>query len=137
MESFITYSTTTGDISGSGVCSSRADMTPLLEPGEAIMEGEADPKTKMVDIATGEVIDRPPVNIVADSTAIADGVDEAVISGISVRAKVMVSGPVFAFFENITDGTLELSFDVPGRYSVAIYENDYEVEKVFIEVSET
>ena len=102
------------------------------EPEEAgIVFEQTDPETQYVDTATGTVVERPTPEYVLDKdTVIADGVDQAQVTGLPIPAYVYVNGPVADQFQ-VDDGSLALTFDEPGVYTVVIAAfpyQDYEVE---------
>lgn len=88
------------------------------EAGETVREGTADPGSQYWDGT--QLADRPPMPSSIDKlTAVADGVDVVTISGLPNPTDVRITGPAFDAFE-VTDGTLELTFDPPGKYTVRL-----------------
>lgn len=68
----------------------------------------------------GDIVDRPSMSGTLDKPEIlADGVDEATITGLPTECNVTVSGPVDGSTP-VTNGTFAMTADIPGIYMVKI-----------------
>lgn len=117
MKKFIVYRTATGEILRTG--SAPDDMIAIQAiAGETVIEGTANDITQY--IAAGVVTNKPPMGCTIDKTTmIANGVEVATISGVPNPTTARVSGPASST-ATVTDGTLQLTFDLPGTYKVAL-----------------
>lgn len=87
-------------------------------PGEVAIEGSGSDTGHYV--VSGAIVPRPTMPTSIDKTeCLADGVDVVTISGVPNPTDVRVSGPASEVMQ-VTDGALELTFDVPGRYRILL-----------------
>lgn len=91
-----------------------------LEDGMSFIEGEGDFRTQYVDPATKTILDKPSfVGLPASIDCVANGVDVSTISGLPVPTRAVITGPVNSEV-TVVDTTLELTFDLPGTYTVEL-----------------
>lgn len=111
--SFTVYDPTTGAIHRSGWCR-RGDLGLQVRDGEAVVfEASADDLTQYV--LEGEVVNKPIFAF--DKLEIAaDGLDEAVMTGLPSPVTVIIDGTP----HEVTGGTLEIASIMPAVYRVVI-----------------
>lgn len=117
MKNFVVYKTTTGEILRTGRAPDDM-LTIQAGAGETVIEGTANDATQYV--AAGVVTNKPPMGCTINKTTmLANGVDSATISGVPNPTTARVSGPASST-ATVIDGTLQLTFDLPGTYKVAL-----------------
>lgn len=110
MVNYSTYNPTTGLFVGTGRCAES-----YFPERSNVIEGVYDKESQYYDISGGAVADRPANQATIDKTSAV--VAEAVtISNIPNPSTALVSGQTI----EVTDGTLEMDFDLPGEYSIKI-----------------
>jgi len=86
--------------------------------GETVIEGTANDATQY--ILAGVVTDKPQLALTPDkTTVIADGVDVSTTLSVPNPTNVVITGPANDSFQ-VTDGSLELTFDTAGTYTVTL-----------------
>lgn len=86
-------------------------------------------------IAGGVVADKAAMTLAINKTTItADGVDEAIISGVPTGSKFDISGPVNSSGV-CTDGSIEFSTTAAGTYTVLVTKAEYITELFTIEAT--
>lgn len=122
MPGYIVYEIATGRIVRSG--SADEGDVPLQTGGDPALvvevtdfDGQIDDRAKMMDISVAPVvmIDRPVLAFDKLSIA-ADGVDQAVLPNLPNPTTVKIDGASHI----VTDGTLEISSNMPATYLVEI-----------------
>lgn len=124
MPAYIVYENATGRIVRTG-SASEIDLPlqnagdPSLTSIETSFDGHIDDRAKMMDISVTPpvMIDRPVLTF-NKLNIIADGIDEAVLSGLTNPTKVWVDGVPYM----VTDGTFEFSTNMPATYTVRIFD---------------
>jgi hypothetical protein len=115
----------TGRVVATGAADAGAITTTVLPEGQAILidvPEEATGATHHYDYGVGGLVPRPPMPCVLDKTIIlADGVDEAVVSGVPDSAYCQVRDQM----ADAEDGTLEFSSEVEGEFAVSITKFPY------------
>lgn len=98
----------------------------MLYPEANVAEASTGVSSLTHWVAGGTVTDRQALGASWDKTSIvADGSDEAVLSGLPVPCEVTVDGtPV-----TVEDGTFEFSAGTPGAYVIRVDEPAYLVEE--------
>lgn len=95
--------------------SSPQSVDVQAQEDELVFLGTGETDTHYVNVITGEVLDRPTMVVSVSSTSIpANGVSEAVISGLPNTTTASVTGNEVT----VTDGTLEFSVDLQGVYTI-------------------
>lgn len=107
-----------GRILRTGVAPS--DMVAMqARGGETAVVGSASDFTQYVD--NGVVTDKLPLGAALDKTSVTgDGVDYITLSSLPVPTTVSVYGPAHDSID-VLDGTLELTFPLPGVYIITCY----------------
>lgn len=110
-------------ISGRIFCVVSGTLRPHVPPGYGVFNGSFSGNTHYIhdDGETEpEPVPRPENPVVADKSSVtADGVEVLTLSNIPSGSVVRVHGPV-ASDTPVDDGTLELSTDTPGAYTVTV-----------------
>lgn len=95
--------------------SSPQSVDVQAQEGELVFLGLGETDTHYVNVVTGQVLNRPKMSVSVTTNSIpADGVSEAVISGLPNPTTASVNGNEVT----VTDGTLEFSADLPGVYRI-------------------
>ena len=116
MTQFCVYSAE-GRILRSGMCAT-ADVSRQAKPGEFALKESANDLTHYV--VSGGIVARPAMPVLFDrATVPADGGTPVTFTQVPTGAEVSVSGPVTDRFTT-PDGTVELTFDLPGTYRVKV-----------------
>jgi hypothetical protein len=114
---FLVYDNATGRIESVGYAT---DIQAQAEPGQTAINiaqanGEARDLVNNHYIENGQITKKVRADLVWSKMTIdADGVDEAVLSGLPQPTTIMVDG----VSTEVTDGSLELSVTSPGEYLV-------------------
>lgn len=128
MKQFVVYSAS-GQILRAGICAAD-DMALQARPGEFIVEGRADDIRDCV--VDGVVTPRAVMPVQFDNATVpADGVSAVAFTGVPVGADVRVTGPAQDAF-TAADDVLELTFDLPGAYTVRVAKFPYRDFEVII-----
>ena len=107
----------TGRILRAGICAP-GDVALQAAPGESVLEESANDLTHYV--VSGGIVARPAMPVIFDrATVRADGGTPVTFTQVPTGAEVSVSGPVTDRFTT-PDGTVELTFDLPGTYRVKV-----------------
>ena len=122
MSQFVVYDTSTGAIERICGCANASEIT--LNAGTAVIAGAADDWLQYV--LAGAVTDKPSIGAVISAvTAPADGVSSITISGLPNPTSAAISGPGVSSAITVTDGSLVLTFDTPGEYTVKLTKLNY------------
>jgi hypothetical protein len=113
MSNFITYKTTTGQITGTGTCPS--DMVAAqAKAGENTIEGLIDSLTQYINPSTEEVVSKEILPSSIDKILIvADEIDSCTISALPNPSLIEIEGE--GMWE-VTDGSFEFTTDTVGAY---------------------
>lgn len=105
------------------VCQESDVILQADEPEYVMIVGSSFPGALWrVDMNTHELTARTPLSATLDkATVTADGIDEAVLSGLPIPCTVYIDGVP----EVINDGSAEFSFTDPGTYIVMVNEPAY------------
>ena len=125
---FVTYDTTTGQISSTSICPE--EFLPLqVTAGQGIITGVAADDTSKYVVAD-VITDKPSMPLVIPAgDAVADDLTEFVITGVPTDCAVTVDGEALPL---VTDGSLELTFDLAGEYKVIFIKFPYLDDEVTI-----
>jgi hypothetical protein len=124
------YDSVTGEIRAS----LSAPMSELRIPPDDIQYywGPADSQTEYIDVVSEQPVPRPAWPALPDKTTVtADGVDMVTFSGLPANTHCNMRGAHQESMD-ITDGTLELTFDFPGTCVVEFYAFPYQNYSVTI-----
>ncbi|MFC3051662.1 hypothetical protein [Kordiimonas pumila] len=92
----------------------------------SIIEGSADPQVHYVDVATETVMDKTALGaILSTTTFTADGVAEAVLSGLPLPFNVLVNNEVVT----VSDGSLEVTAEETGTIRILCQSAKYFEER--------
>lgn len=114
---FTLYDQSTGSIVATVRCEA-SFIDQQLRPGQGYVAGAF----KHADhyVVAGDAVPRPENPATLDvPTIAADGVDVATVSGIPTGTLATIDGPTIAAIP-VDDGSLELTADVPGTYTVRL-----------------
>ena len=96
---------------------SEAEAVASVGAAQSLLEGEIDSETQYVDPVTKAVTDKTSLSLsLSKDTIAANGVDAAVLSGLPVPVEVIVGDQTVLG----TDGSLEVTSDVPGSIPVFV-----------------
>ena len=132
MISYYMYDTN-GIIVTTGACTEE-EYSLQVQPGSSvtIAQGVADMNTEFVDIqGSGELSKKPVLPYTAHATQVlADGIDPLLIvvpDNLNIQVVIcpVIENNSEKITDVITDGTLELSFDTPGEYSIQLIHPAY------------
>lgn len=109
------YDVTTGEIVAIGYLYGAPSAAYLQQNGLSVYGGvqPLDPATQIVDIATGEPVQKSSIALPGTVAIAADGVDVASVSGIPVGCIVKGLNNLMSI---IDDGVFEYVTDIPGSY---------------------
>ena len=100
-----------------------SDLFLQAGPGEFVMSGQVNDMLEYV--VDGVIQPRPVMPVLFDNATVpANGVSEVTFTGIPTDAMVMVRGPATDAF-TVPDGTLAMTFDAPGTYTIGIEQFPY------------
>lgn len=103
------------------------DNQTLLEVSDLPKDGQ------IVDIATGNIIDTYDVPYtLTGSPVIADGVSEAIISGLPVNTHVIADNMESML---VNDGEMIFTYDTPGTYEISLENVSFNTVTFYIEVT--
>jgi len=92
--------------------------TRQVKSGESIIPGVANDNTQYV--VAGVITDKPPMTTAINTTTVpADGVTPITITGAPIPCNFEVTGPA-NYFGSDPDGTLQLTFNLAGTYTVKL-----------------
>lgn len=116
MMTITTYNTTTGQLYCTVQCP--VDLLSKQVPnGLGYIEGVFSGETHWYNLNLKAVVERPqmscPVTIPA---VVANGIDAATITNLPVPCTVTVDGQSF----EVDDGTVEMTFDEPGKHTITL-----------------
>lgn len=103
---FSYYDSMTGNVLATGSAPDTEEVRPR-GPSERVIFEYANPELHYVDVATGERRDKHEI------TATLSGLT---LSGLPLPATVTIEGVPY----EVSDGTAELSFNLPGTYQVKV-----------------
>jgi hypothetical protein len=122
---FTSYVTSTGEITGTGnlPTMTMVNAQASIAQDRSVIALPSNPKTQFV--VAGVIRDRFPLNVsVSSNTVVANGVDTVTLSNLPNPTKVRVY--IVGVYDTevvVTDGDLDLTFDVPGDYTVEMTAN--------------
>lgn len=88
-----------------------------VRSNQTLIEAVADPQNDYVDVATETVMAKQALALALDKdTIVADGIDQAVLSGLPVPFDVEVNGAIVT----VSDGTLEISTTDAGVHRICV-----------------
>lgn len=117
MKNFIIHDAL-GQILRTGSCPDSM-VADQLQPGETAIEGTANDATQY--ISGGIVTNKPAIGCTIDKTTmLANGVEVATISGLPNPTQARIVGGGSNQQVTVTDGALELTFDLTGVYKVTL-----------------
>jgi hypothetical protein len=125
---YVKYDPTTGVILGQGYGTPPSGVAYIEVAGRISTNGQR------VDPVLKQVVPKPRIPVSAPSSPVeADGVAEAVISGIPIgtQAVFYVSGSRVDL--SVNDGSLELALHEPQHVQVRLYHPVYEIDPVELE----
>jgi len=123
MKNFIIFNKATGKILRTGCCKSEVLLNQINNSDEAVIEGKADDLIHYIDIITGDILGKPPIDSSINKTSIdADGVDLCIISNLP--------NPTLIDIEDegrweVVDGVFEFTTETPGEYIIKTMSNLY------------
>jgi len=99
------------DQTGEVIARIASSMSPPLATGQALFDGDVDPESRYVDPTTKEPADKQSF---AEHVTTTTG--QATISNLPAATQVTCNGAS----TQVDDGTITISCDIPGAYSVEL-----------------
>lgn len=129
MGEFVVYDTSTGRIKTYGGCTNGQETAQAVA-GESVALGSGGDLTHYV--SGGAITPKTSGTATIDKTTMtADGVDVATISGIIAPAIAWVGNDAY----DISDTSLELTFDTPGTYTVRLDQIPHMLQEFVIDAT--
>lgn len=116
MPTITTYDAATGQLFC--VVQGPADLlSKQVFDGLGYIEGNFSGETHWFDLTLKAVVERPSMPFTVQKPAvIADGLDVATIADLPSPCTVTIDGQIF----EVDDGTVELTFDEPGKHTITL-----------------